>query len=462
MTKDSLHIDDQLQADAQPEPEVLEPELNDDDQAIEEVLSQLRRDITPVSLPQEELAVVTAELVEDSIGPREFDMPVPGIFGAGAVDEGEEPKSSRKLYISLLAVGLLALVAASIAVYLLVYAPVPVPKVVGMPLTEAIAAINSAGFKVGDISETESATVEEGIILNQIPRADENALKGSTVSLSVAKASNSSMVPLVVGKSLESAREELLSSRLDVKVITSFSDSVKKGEVIAQMPADRTVVPRASTVTIMVSEGGTTNAIFAPRIIGLGEKEAEELLESKGLRSVFAHAATSFGNLNEVVGQTPASRSLVLPGGVVFGVINRAAVAQDASIPSLEGKYIDEARDLAERAGFRPEFLFMSSDTVATGNVIAQNPASKDTLLKRGSTLTLLISTGDKKVEALPDLLGLKGYEARAKLEQLGFRVILINESGEEDTEAIVSQQYPAKDYEYQLGFPVLIYNGAE
>lgn len=441
------------------------PELSDDD-AIERALKRIEIEggsrlpdfdaaDSTVLAPQEfqSSAVVIEEDPETAM--REFDMPVPGIFGAGTTDREFDRKKYAKW---LLILGFLALALAALLTYVFAFSQTEIPDLVGKTLPEAVSTIDEAGLKLGEISEQENASAPEGVVLDMSPLAGTKTKRGAKVSLSVSKAGSSARVPKLEGLTEDKAREMLLSNRLEVEVLPSYSDSVEAGEIIAQLPAANTQVPVASKVSVLISQGGFSNPVFAPRLIGLGLEAAENLLAEQGIRSSVVFASTSYGNVNEVVAQTPGSRELIEPGGTMLLVVGRVTAAQDAAVPEVKGLSEGAAIRAIKDAGFKPELSYMPSASVELDTVIAQNPPSEDVLMKKGEAITLLISSGDKREGRVPTLIGKTKAQAIESIQKAGFNPILVGTDLETDKGAPITQQYPQANAEYRIGMSVLIF----
>ncbi|HZK35406.1 MAG TPA: Stk1 family PASTA domain-containing Ser/Thr kinase, partial [Aeromicrobium sp.] len=131
---------------------------------------------------------------------------------------------------------------------------VSVPTVVGKDLDTATRALGNEGLKVGEVTEQPSADVDEGLVSEQTPDADEMIEEGGTVDLTVSTGPEQVTVPYVVGKSLSDATKELEALGLEVKMEAQASDR-PKNEVISSNPVFQTKVDPGSEVTLIVSEG---------------------------------------------------------------------------------------------------------------------------------------------------------------------------------------------------------------
>ncbi len=128
--------------------------------------------------------------------------------------------------------------------------PVPVPKVVGLPQDEAMAALQAQGFVV-DVQEEFSDKVGRGAVISQTPAKGTDLQPGETVTIVVSKGPPEFPMPNVVGMERDAAVEKLRSLGLlvDVAVVPGHSGS----QVVFQEPASGTTVRAGDLVHIYVA-----------------------------------------------------------------------------------------------------------------------------------------------------------------------------------------------------------------
>lgn len=112
---------------------------------------------------------------------------------------------------------------------------VDVPDVVGLDMDSAVSIIKDAGFTKGEIIEKESDLVQ-CTVLSQIPSGSSVAKSGDAVDIVISKMT-SVPVPKVVGMTLDSAKKELISNRLNVGNVTEQPAALKVGTIIDQSVA---------------------------------------------------------------------------------------------------------------------------------------------------------------------------------------------------------------------------------
>ena len=115
---------------------------------------------------------------------------------------------------------------------------VVVPDVTGFTSDSAQAAIKTAGLAVGQVDQVDDPTVDKGMVIETVPKANSSVAAGSAVVLKVA--SGKVKVPDVIGNNRTDAQQALTNARL--KYTTQFAVSDKpEGTVLAQTHAGETV-----------------------------------------------------------------------------------------------------------------------------------------------------------------------------------------------------------------------------
>lgn len=125
-----------------------------------------------------------------------------------------------------------------------------------------------------------------------------------------------------------------------------------------------------------------------------------------------------------IISQSPLPGSLVKRGTPISVVVSKGK--KGVTIPDLSSVPLEEARgqlgDMGLKVGSITE---QSSDSIAKGSVISTFP-SPDTIVKEGTIIDLVISTGKGEV-TVPNVLGRRLGEAKDILERAGLKVGRIN-----------------------------------
>ncbi|MBK5211284.1 MAG: PASTA domain-containing protein [Coriobacteriia bacterium] len=435
----------------------------DDDRVIEGALVGLRHEIDVVLPVQEEILDADPNPMPD-LDSHLFKLPG-GIFGKGVDYDPDNQPDRTGLYRGFVVGGLIVLIVAGILLYKFVIAPsVSVPDLVGKSSVEAIHTLNAQGLALGDMTEREVTGVEEGTVVNQDPRVDIRVVKGTKVSLVIAKAGDMTSVPSLTGMTEKEAQTALTDSRLSMVNVSTYSDTISKGHVVGQLPVSETAVAATTSVTVLISSGRYSDTIAVPRVLGLGADEAGSVLRSKGLNPTIYYASTSFGNANEVVVQTPSSQSAVSPRTVVQLLVSKPSSVAQTSVPDVVGLTSADAQKIIISAGLSVQTVYATDRDVPAGNVIAQMPISKNTILQKGDSVGLLMSVGPSSTVIVPDVLRESVSQAQQELTSIGLVPVVVAADSSNNGNNTVVQQFPAGRSSYRLGMSVLLYapvNGA-
>jgi serine/threonine-protein kinase len=224
--------------------------------------------------------------------------------------------------------------------------------------------------------------------------------------------------PGVINLSVEQAREKVETVGLGFKVGgRAFSETVTAGSVISTDPSPGTNILKDGTVVATVSRGPERYEI--PVLRGMTLEEAESALERTNL---------TVGDVTErfhekvadgvVLRSDPKTGTEVKRDAVVDLVVSKGP--QPIEVPDFTGKSAEKAEQELTDLGFEVAVTREHSDSVAEGDVIAQDPSSGT--LFRGDTVDLVVSKGPVLVE-VPQVRGAGVEEATARLEAAGFEV---------------------------------------
>ena len=139
-----------------------------------------------------------------------------------------------------------------------------VPGVVGEKEASAEETLGDAGFQV-EKDYRETSDREEGTVVSQDPPAGNRAQRGSTVTITVARAPATGIVPDLTGLSVQQAEARLSEAGLTLgQQSEAYSNSMPAGLILSQVSAAGTEVQREATVDVTVSLGPEPVAAPAP------------------------------------------------------------------------------------------------------------------------------------------------------------------------------------------------------
>ena len=226
-------------------------------------------------------------------------------------------------------------------------------------------------------------------------------------------------VPDVTGKTYEEAQKELNKYDLGIHKSTAPSDTVAKGKIISQDPADGKKVKKHTTVNVVISSGEEAKMTTIPSVVGLAEADAEKALQAKNLIVKKGDPVYSDDvEQGEVVSVSPSEGAEVKEGTTVTLVISKGN--QPTKVPKLTGKSQSDAEAALSQAGLSGNATEDYSDTVEKGLVISQDTdAGKE--VSKGTTIGYVVSKGPKlTVVPVPSIISFDKNTAEKKLKEAG------------------------------------------
>ena len=154
-----------------------------------------------------------------------------------------------------------------------------------------------AGRKMGLFT-----TTPEGIMESTIENTSTEIPIESTTPVEDVVNENMVAIPDVSGLSYAEAVATLNKEGFQTVKEESESDTVKKGNIIKQIPAGGTQAERGTSVTLYVSISASVGKIKVPNLIGLSEEDATILLVESGLE---------IGKIEQVIHDDPSLTNLV-------------------------------------------------------------------------------------------------------------------------------------------------------
>lgn len=236
----------------------------------------------------------------------------------------------RSRFVAAAALVTAFLVGYVVAATLLFPAPIfpkslDVPRLLGMPLTEASEELNNAGLAVADTEFVSHPEIPQGRVVWQDPPPSVAITEGARVALSVSRGPRPVQVPDVTGYDREIAIMLIEASGLTVASVDTGVAPAERGVVVSTSPpAGRSLNP-GSGVGLFVSVGSPN--IRIPDVTGLTVEEARTQLEEAGL--VLGTVRTRATNIHEpelIFEQRPAEGTLSAPGAEVNVTVARGGL----------------------------------------------------------------------------------------------------------------------------------------
>jgi beta-lactam-binding protein with PASTA domain/predicted Ser/Thr protein kinase len=232
----------------------------------------------PVSAPpvmsEDEMAAVMAA--------QTAYRPPPASRQPARANQRQKRKSSTGVVVALTVLGLLAVAALSIGLYLANQDPlVRVPQLTGSTQAEAASALRQSNL-TGDPHPGPTEGCVAGVVIKQNPAADQEVKQGSQVDYDVCGEPQQVQIPSLVRFTKDQATRRL--QELNLQYTIQEKDGVQpKDEVMDTDPPAGTPVKPGSSVKLIVSKG---NQALMPDVSNKTIAQAEALLEQAGFTNV--------------------------------------------------------------------------------------------------------------------------------------------------------------------------------
>ncbi len=272
-----------------------------------------------------------------------------------------------------------------------------VPEVVGAQRAEAERELDERGFE----SEVKLVDSERraGAVVVQRPEAGTTYGKGGIVVLTVARDPQRTEVPQVAGLRVAQAVARLRAADLQARTETIRSQR-PRGQVIRQIPAAGTEVPKRSAVVVIVSAG--QQQVEVPALVGSTAEEATTTLTRAGFRTRIERVPGTEPE-STVIAQNPAAGTRAVRGSVVrinvsqgqtqttTTVVTTTTSPSRITVPDTVGQDEATAVSTIEGAGFRVRVVERpTNDPPQDGIVIRQLPQAGSSAAQ-GSTVTITV-----------------------------------------------------------------------
>lgn len=206
---------------------------------------------------------------------------------------------------------------------------------------------------------------------------------------------------------------------------SSVDETTKAGETTT-VEQDTTLDPRYSLV---------------PNLVGMTEDEAQEALNKVelGLR-VSDYVKDDLVEKGQIISQTTKSGSAVAKKTTIEVIVSDGPEMFD--IPDVVGKTSEDAQAALDALGLEVVIQGQTSDSIETNIVISNSPKAP-TQVKKGDTITLIVSKGPEQA-IIPSLLGKSVSDARTALESAGLK---LGNTTQEANDSYASGQIFYQDY---------------
>lgn len=267
------------------------------------------------------------------------------------------------------------------------------PDVTGRTLDEARTLMAAAGFDSATL-DTNDASAPVDTVLAQAPGPGELLPRGAVVGLLVSRGPvpGTAKVPDVTGKAELDALAVLKFAGFVPSVVDSPGSTLPTDSAAGQFPPPGTRAALNSTVDVLVSRGGSTDATTVPSLLGLPQADAVATLSAGGFPSRVLAWRGSSAPTGSVIAQLPAAGAHARRGSDVLVVIS-AGSAPASALPGIEGLTLEAARATLAPLGVVLDTAASPSGSDPADTVIAQLPPAGSQAAP-GSHVLAIVSSG--------------------------------------------------------------------
>ena len=194
-----------------------------------------------------------------------------------------------------------------------------VPKVVGLPLDQARAVLDSQGFEPVQAETRMDPRSPVGTVVLQNPQPDAVVKHGRRIYLTISGGEVVVEVPSLRGRSARDARFILERTGLTLGGLAyEASDAYPENTIMNQSLQPGTKVSKGTSVRVTVSRGKAQSEVNVPNLVGKSLNEAKQLLAKTGLQLGNITYQVGYDLLpNTVVDQFPRAGEQVADGQAV-------------------------------------------------------------------------------------------------------------------------------------------------
>ncbi|MCX5235759.1 Stk1 family PASTA domain-containing Ser/Thr kinase [Streptomyces prunicolor] len=186
---------------------------------------------------------------------------------------------------------------------------VVVPSVVGQSVDDATTTLEGDKYKFVVKTQQKVSGEDPGTVLEQNPALGAEVQKGTTITLTVAKAQEKSTVPDVSGQSCDDAKKQMQQNNLVGNCTeVATTDTNLNGKVVTTTPSAGTQVDKNSSVNIQIGKVSQTQV---PNVVNQTVANAKQILQQNGFTNIQFSDNSDQGDNAIVIQQDPGSGNQV-------------------------------------------------------------------------------------------------------------------------------------------------------
>jgi serine/threonine-protein kinase len=186
---------------------------------------------------------------------------------------------------------------------------VVVPSVLGQSVDDATTTLEGDKYKFVVKTQQKVSGEDPGTVLEQNPKLGAEVQKGTTITLTVAKAQEKSTVPDVSGQTCDDAKKQMQQNDLVGNCTeVATTDTNLNGKVVTTTPSAGTQVDKNSSVNIQIGKVSQTQV---PNVVNQTVANAKQILQQNGFTNIQFSDNSDQGDNAIVIQQDPGSGNQV-------------------------------------------------------------------------------------------------------------------------------------------------------
>lgn len=295
-----------------------------------------------------------------------------------------------------------------------------VPEMVNESVTDAETWLEEAGLILSNSGSEFSPELLENLVLSQDVAGGSIVPENSVVTVKVSTGEEYYPMPDVVGMTEEKARMSLESLGLEVLTVAASEKGLSPNCVVSQDVAPFEDVKCGGTVTLGVTEGGSSKGGTAPDLKGMSYEDALKAAAEAGITLTVKEKL--FSDQYEdgtIIEQSIQAGQTVKEGESIE--ISIALKQREFTMPNLLYKSQATALQILQNMGILVKVESEVNELVAAG-LVAKQGIDADKNVKTGEKVVLTVSQGSKPF-AMPDVKRKKEKDAQDTLLGSGLAV---------------------------------------
>lgn len=238
-----------------------------------------------------------------------------------------------------------------------------------------------------------AAAVIIGLLIIFLAASRLGLIGGSSSGNATESVSEESVMPAVIGKDLDTAKQALNDLGVTVEVTYGESSAYDEGIVIASSVEEGTAIRSGQSVVLTVSTG--QSGIEVPDVTGKSKAEAVATLKSKGFQVEEKDESSDDVDEGNVISQDPEGGKTAASDATI--TITVSTGPQQVSVPNLVGMTQSSATTKLSDSGLRVGNVTQQESDQSEGTVIAQS-VDAGTDVDPDTAVDITVSSGKKQV----------------------------------------------------------------